>query len=243
MGRAPVLTRGPGGRAVLTIGVVAFFVAGYFGVSRLVDPARAISLGTELDRRIPFIAASVWVYLWVFPASLLPLFVLRCPLLFRRTLLAYTLAIAASLLVFVAVPVTSSRLRVGPQLLDVTQPSGWAVAVLYRLDPPVNLFPSLHLSIAALAALSAFKARQAYGAAAFVGVALIAVSICTVKQHFVVDGLAGAALAALVYASVLRKYTPPPGTAPAYGWRGPAAYGLLLVAVYAGLYCAFLASA
>ena len=230
-------------RAVLTTGAVAFFVIGYFAVGRNVDPARARDLATALDARIPFIARSVWVYLWVFPASLLPLFVVRCPRLFRRTILAYSLAIAASLIVFVAFPVTSIALRADRAALDVTCLSPWAVAVLYRLDPPVNLFPSLHLSIAALAALSAWKARRPYGLLGFVGVALIAVSICTVKQHFVLDGLGGAALAAVVYTFVMRPYAPEPGTDPAYGWRGPAAYLGLLIAVYAGLWGAFVAFA
>jgi len=242
LGRAAVLTGRVVLRAFLTIGVVAFFIAGYFGVGLSVDPARARDLGTVLDRRIPFIVPSVWVYLWVFPASLLPLFVVRCPRLFLRTILAYGLAIAASLVVFVALPVTSIGLRADRATLDVTRFSPWAVALLYRLDPPVNLFPSLHLSIAALAALAAWKARRAYGAAACVGVALIGVSICTVKQHFVLDGLGGAALAAFVYAFVLRPYEPTPGTEPAYAWRGPAAYFALLIAVYAGFYAGFLAS-
>ena len=67
-------------------------------------------------------------------------------------------------------------------------------------------------------------------------------SICTVKQHFVLDGLGGLALAVVVYAFVLRKYAPPPGTDPAYGWRGPAAYAALLAVVYAGFYAAFRAA-
>jgi len=111
--------------------------------------------------------------------------------------------------------------------------------VLYRLDPPFNLFPSLHLSIAALSSLTAWKARRSYGAAAFVGVALIGASICTVKQHFVLDGFGGVALAALVHAFVLHPYRPMPGTDPAYGWRGPAAYAALLAALYAGIYAGF----
>jgi len=221
---------------------VAFFVIGYFAVARNIDPARALDLGTALDARIPFLARSVWVYLWVFPASLLPLFLVRCPRLFRRTIVAYGVAIAVSLAVFAAFPVTSIGLRADRAALDVTRFSPWAVSVLYRLDPPYNLFPSLHLSIAALAALSAWKARRLYGAAAFAGVAAIGVSICTVKQHFVLDGLGGLALAAAIHAIVLRPYAPPPATDPAYGWRGPAAYAALLAAVHAGFYAAFLAA-
>jgi membrane-associated phospholipid phosphatase len=138
--------------------------------------------------------------------------------------------------------VTSIALRADPGALDVTRPSPWAVALLYRLDPPLNLFPSLHLSIGALAALGAWKAKRSYGAAAGVGVALIAASICTVKQHFVLDLAGGAVLAALVYAVVLRPYAKEPGIEPAFGWRGPTAFGVLLIAVYCGLYATFLAT-
>jgi membrane-associated phospholipid phosphatase len=175
----------------------------------------------------------------VFPSSLIPLFVVRCPRLFRRAIVSYGLAIAASLVFFAALPVTSIGLRMDRSALDATRFSTWAVSVLYGLDPPFNLFPSLHLSIAALASLTAWKARRSYGAAAFVGVALIAASICTIKQHFVVDGLGGVLLAAVVHAFVLRPYRPSAGTDPAYGWRGPATYAALLAAVYAGLYAGF----
>jgi membrane-associated phospholipid phosphatase len=239
LGRAPVLTGDIAKRLTLSTGVAAFFVVGYFGVARGIDPVSAWEVGCALDRRIPFLAGSVWVYLSVFPASLLPLFLVRCPDLFRRTLLAYAIAIAVSLIAFVAIPITSIGLRVDPGTLEVNRLSPWVVALLYRIDPPVNLYPSLHLSIAMLAALSAWKARHGYGAAAFVGVALIAVSICTVKQHFVVDGLGGAALALAVHAVVLRTYAPRFGIDPAYGWRGPAAFACLMIAVYAGIYAGF----
>ena len=226
-------------RAALAIGILVLFVAGYFGVGRSIDPSRARELPTWLDTRIPFVARSVWVYLWVFPASLLPLFVVRCPRLFRRAMLSYGIAIAVSLIFFVAMPVTSIGLRPDRSTLDVAHFSPWAVSALYDLDPPFNLFPSLHLSIAALAGFAAWKARRAYGAAAFAGVALVGASICTVKQHFVLDGFAGLVVAAVVHAVVLRPYRPNPGTDPAYGWRGPAAYAALLSVVYAGLYAGF----
>jgi hypothetical protein len=215
------------------------FVAGYFGVGSTIDPSRARELRTVLDGRIPFIAHSVWFYLGVFPASLLPLFVVRCPRLFRRAMLSYAIAIAASLLVFVAMPVTSIGLRTDVSSLDATRFSAWAVSTLYAIDPPFNLFPSLHLSIALLAASAAWKARRAYGAAALMSLAPVAASICTVKQHFVWDGIGGGALAAVVHAAVLRPYRPEPGIDPASSWRGPAAYGALLAAAYAGLYLGF----
>jgi hypothetical protein len=227
-------------RAALAAGVIGLFVIGYFGVGHHTDPARARELATALDHRIPFIPVTIWVYLWVFPCAFIPLFVVRCPLLFRRAMIAYAVTIAVSLIVFVALPVTSRELRVDAATLDVSRASQWAVKTVYDLDPPYNLFPSLHLSIAVLAALAAWNASRRYGAITFIGVALVGVSITTVKQHFVIDGLAGIALAALVQAIVFRGFRPSTDLEPAYSWRGPALYVVLLALAYGGFYAAFL---
>jgi len=196
-------------------------------------------LSTALDARIPFVADTAWVYLSLFPTACLPLFVVRCPRLFRRTMAAYVAAMAASFVAFAVYPVASTGLRADPAVLDVQRFAPWAVSLLYRLDPPYNLFPSLHLSIALIASFAAWKASRRVGAVAFAGVVLIGVSICTVKQHFVADAFGGIGLAAGVYALVLRRYRPTGGVSPAFGWRGPAAYAGLLVLSYAALYAAF----
>lgn len=226
-------------RATLTLAVVALFVFGYFSVGRSRDPGRAFSLATPLDAWIPFVALTIWIYLWVFPATLVPVFFVRCRDLFRRTVLAYAVVIAISLAVFAAFPVTSIGLRVDPGALDVTRFSSWAVSVVYALDPPFNLFPSLHLSTATIAAFSTWKARRSWGIAMFAGVFLIGISICTVKQHFLVDGIAGVALAWAAYALFMRRYRPQPDVDPAYTWHGPALFFSLVLAVYLGLYVAF----
>jgi PAP2 superfamily protein len=239
LGRAPLLNA-RAERALSSAAVIALFVTGYFAIGRSIRPGSAHDLTTTWDRRIPFAAWTVWIYLWLFPASLLPLFVVRCPRLFRRTIAAYAIVIVASLAVFAAFPVTSERLRASAGTLDAGRLSPWAVGALYRLDPPVNLFPSLHLSIAAIAALSAWTASRGYGATLGTGVVLVAISILTVKQHVLADAVGALLLAGTVYAAVLRPYAPAPGVDPAYGWRGPAAYAALALCVYAGFVAAYL---
>ncbi|HEX4823278.1 MAG TPA: phosphatase PAP2 family protein [Candidatus Polarisedimenticolaceae bacterium] len=239
LGGAPLLRAGTE-RALLSAAVIALFVTGYFAIGHAIAPESAHDLTSAWDRRIPFVDWTVWIYLWLFPASLLPLFVVRCPRLFRRTIVAYALVIAASLAVFAAYPVTSAHLRESAGPLDTSRLSPWAVATIYRLDPPVNLFPSLHLSIALLAALSAWIASRVYGAAIGAGVVLVAISILTVKQHVLADAAGALVVAGLAYVAVLRTYRPAPGVVPAYGWRGPAAYAGLTLAVYAGFVAAFL---
>ena len=227
-------------RGAVSATLVALFTVGYFGLGLTQHRVGTRGLGTVLDARIPFVADSVWVYLWMFSSAFIPLFVVRCPSLFRRTAIAYTLAITVSLIAFAGWPVTSTNLRATPMMLDPARASDHAVAVIYALDPPRNLFPSLHLSIAALAAWSAWKAARQYGRVLFVCVAVVGVSVCTVKQHFVLDALGGLALAALAGGLTLWPYRPPADGTPAYSWRGPVLYLASLAVVSAGIYLVWL---
>jgi PAP2 superfamily len=229
-------------RAVLTVSLIVFFIAGYFGIGLSRTPDQSRELNIFLDDKISFVVHSVWIYLLIFPSALIPLFVVRCQRLFRRTAIAYAAAISFSLICFAVFPVTSGRLRVDQAALNLTRASDWAVAALYSIDPPYNLFPSLHLSIAVLAAFAAWKAARGYGAATFVTLVFIGVSVCTVKQHVVLDTLGGVALGVFVGGLILRPYRPDAGVEPAYSWRGPLLYVAFLVLVYTGFYLIYLAA-
>jgi len=117
--------------------------------------------------------------------------------LFRRTGIAYAAAILLSAVAFAAWPVSSAGLRA-----DLASVSGadalstMVLRTLYALDPPVNLCPSLHVALGALAALAIMKAVPRLSLPAIVMVVLIAASVCTVKQHFVLDVAGGLLLAA-----------------------------------------------
>ncbi len=168
---------------------------------------------------------------------------MRCPRLFRRTILAYLAALAIALVVFVVFPVDGASLR--PTDADRLPRSfaTWSIGKLYAADPPRNLFPSLHVSFALLAAGSAWKARRSYGIAAAAGVIPIAVSIFTVKQHYVADGVAALIVASVVGASLLLPYRPDGGHLTAFGRRGPIAFFVMLGLVYAALYAGYVLGA
>ena len=229
-------------RVVLTTGLMLFFVAGYFCVGTSRNLAQAHVLTTVLDERIPFVAGSVWMYLWVFPCALIPLFVVRCTHLFRRTAIAYAVVIAISLICFITFPVTSAGLRIAQAKFDVSVFSQWAVSLLYSIDPPYNLFPCLHLSVASVAAFSVWKASKPYGSAVFLSVIFVGASVCTVKQHYLLDVLGGVALATFVNALILRPYTSLDSAMLAYSWRGPASFLIFALVLYAIFYVAFLCS-
>jgi membrane-associated phospholipid phosphatase len=227
-------------RVFITAGLLIFFIVGYFGVGRLRKPGHDFEIALPLDAQIPFIAQSVWIYCWAFTAALIPLFVVRCPRLFRHTAAAYGTAIFVALLCFKIFPATSAALRPDTASLDVSSFSEWAVSVIYSLDPPYNLFPSLHVAITGLAAFSAWKAKRIYGAGIFIGVGLVAVAVCTVKQHFVLDVIGGLGLATLVGGLIILPYQAKRNVERAYSWRAPAAYIGLLVLFHALTYAAYL---
>jgi len=225
-----------------TLALLALWLAGYFGTASFVDPATARSLQTPLDDAIPFLPGTIYVYAAVYTGMLVPVFTVRCRHLFRRVVAAYALVIGASVLFFNAMPVSAIGLRADPATLAALGPGRfdvWGVRLCYSLDPPLNLFPSMHLASVVLVALTAWTARRSYGV---VGLALalgVAISICTVKQHFVADGIAGFVLGGAAWALFVRGYPRPRAPGVAYGLAGPASYALFhggaMLALY-GLY-------
>jgi len=154
------------------------------------------SLATPIDGLIPFLPWSVWVYLLGLVLIALPAFVPSSRSHFRRTALAYGVVLVVSQACFALFPVTSLGLR--PDVAQITSdgPTSWALRQLYAIDPEYNLCPSLHVSLCALAALSIRRVSRPVGAAALAMAALVAISVCTVKQHFALDVIAGVCLAA-----------------------------------------------
>lgn len=225
---------------MLSGAVVTFFLVGYFGVGFLAtEPADAHSLATPLDAAIPFLLASVVIYWSILPMALLPLFVVRDPAIFRRVALAYAVTIALALATFVVFPVTSQGFRPDAQSYSSAGFAGWLLQLLYLLDPPMNLFPSLHLALAFLAALAARHVSRGLGALAVAWTVCIAVSVCTTKQHVVVDVAAGIALGGVAHlAFVASSKTTAPASA-MFGAPGLALFGALVALFYAGLYGAY----
>ncbi len=228
-------------RAVLSGALVLFFLVGYFGVGWLAtDPADARSLANPLDAAIPFLLASVVVYWSILPMALLPIFVVADRDVFRRVALAYAVTIAAALTTFVLFPVTSAGFRPDAAAFAESGFAGWLYRLLHFFDPPLNLFPSLHLALAFLAALAAVRVRSPLGALAIAWTFCIAVSVCTTKQHFAVDAIAGLALAALVHRWLVASARAPVPADASFGARGIALFAGLVALFYAGLFGAYL---
>ena len=228
-------------RLALIAVLFLYTFGGYYAIGLSADASAAHTLRTPLDDAIPFIPVTIYLYSWVYTAMLYPAFTVRCPGLFRRVSVAYAVVISVSLVTFATFPVTSLGFRPELSQLPDTRFHEWGVRLNFMLDPPFNLFPSLHMAIGTLAVLAAAKARRRYGVVAALVIAGVAVAVCTVKQHYVADAVAGIALGLVAYALVLRpfevRHRPPSEIA--YGWAGPASYLGFHALVMLGLYALF----
>ena len=159
-----------------------------------------------LDDQIPFVRQFVLIYVLWYPLMLgTTLFLL---LKDRRAFVRYArsvvLGLTACMLIFVLLP-SGQNLR--PAEVPGNDLSAWMVRAIYAADTNTNVFPSMHVVGTLAAVIGIFDSRSAslgakWGVAAL-GV-LINASTVLVKQHSVLDILAGIALYALVYLAVYR---------------------------------------
>lgn len=227
-------------KTILTALLCLWTFGGYYLIGLTFDATQGASLNTPLDDAIPFWPVFMFAYEGVYTALLYPLFTVRCQRLFRRVAWGYFWVATVSIVIWALFPVAALDLRPDVTGLDTSVFHNWGLRVNYALDPPLNLFPSLHVAIATLAALSAYKARPLFGVLGAVGAVLITVSTMLVKQHFVADAVAGIILALVVYRFTIAEYDP--GEAQreeiAFSWRGPLGYGLchlsLVIAFFLG---------
>jgi len=195
-------------KAIWSVVLWCVVFPGYYAIGLHQDPSHAHRLASRIDHAIPFNPLWMWAYAGVYTALLLPLFVVRCNRLFRRVALAYLGALLVSYVCYLVYPVTTEGFRPAVETIDTREFWCWGAALNFTLDPPMNCFPSLHVATITLATLAALRADRVIGVVALVIAILITVSTLFVKQHYLADVVAGAALAFASYAIFIRGYDP-----------------------------------
>ena len=153
-------------------------------------PRSATLLALPLDRQIPFVVWTVWLYL-PFYAGIFAMAItgLRRRSLFHRAVKGFLITMLIGALGHLAdrrrIP-AARRCRCRPRALSEAF-LAWVQAV----DPPGNVFPSLHVAHTSALAVILRRDRPRLGALAMVMALLLALSTLTTKQHFVVDVLSG----------------------------------------------------
>ncbi len=195
-GRKVTRTPYPNTAPALTL---ALLVPGYHAIAAINRERALFQPELGLDAAIPLEPAWMIAYgsIWFF--AFLPVFVLRGPQLTRRALYAFIAVVVAAYVGFLLYPTVLPRpSETGAGFF------AWTLRINYDLDPPLNCFPSLHVAWAFVAALACHCVHKRVGVAALAWAALIAISTLFTKQHYVVDVLAGVAIAYGAYAVFLR---------------------------------------
>lgn len=176
----------------------ALWAGGYYLVAARVAASAAPLPGswtTKWEMSLPILPATVLVYLGVHPLSALPFFGLRTVRALRRHLVGHGAIVGTSMGAWLLCPLTLPRAPLPPHQGSLGL---WVLTSLRGSDPPVNLLPSTHCSMAVFAALALRTIDRRLGAWALLTAAGIAVATLLTRQHYVVDVVTGCLLGLLV---------------------------------------------
>jgi len=159
-------------------------------------------LRTKLDDAIPLLPATAWLYLPIYAGIfIIAIAGFKTKIHFDRALLGVfgimVVGLAGHLLIRAEYP----RPLVTPPYPDL---SSAFLAFVQKIDPPGNVFPSLHVAHTSSLALILHHENPRLGRIVIVLAAVLALSTLTTKQHFIADVISGFALAAASRLIVLR---------------------------------------
>jgi membrane-associated phospholipid phosphatase len=159
-------------------------------------------LRTRLDDAIPFLPASAWLYLPFYGAIfLIAIAGFQTRAHFNRGLMGVGLILLVGLICHRLIPAAYPRPLLHPPHRNISYAfMAWVQAV----DPPGNVFPSLHVAHTWSLALIVHHENPRLGRVLMIMAALLALSTLTTKQHFVADVVSGLLLAACARLVVLR---------------------------------------
>ncbi|MBQ3488793.1 MAG: phosphatase PAP2 family protein [Clostridia bacterium] len=165
----------------------------FFLSERWIPPERCVPIWCPLDDRIPFCEWFVIPYVSWYPliAGSLVLFLLQDRALFRRLQGYILMTQAIGLICFFLLP---SRQDLRPENFPRDGILTKLVGFLYAADTPTGVCPSMHVAWS-LALISAWTRKRDCSPLLKVSItawcALICISVVFVKQHSVLDILAG----------------------------------------------------
>jgi membrane-associated phospholipid phosphatase len=192
--------------------ILGFYGLGKFGA--VIQAPTELPL-TVVDRAVPFVPWTVWLYGTITWGCLLAWVGVPNRAEGARLLAAITIASLTCCVVFLLFPTTFPR-----ELHPLGEGDTATIRELARLreaDSPTNCLPSLHVALAWSIALSFAASRDHRGLRALACVWALVVSISTVttKQHFALDVPTGAAVGVFAWWSA-RKLIAGSTTTPAW---------------------------
>jgi membrane-associated phospholipid phosphatase len=161
----------------------------YFFVNRLqVDQNLRIDLGTELDRKTPYIPLFALMYFSTYVFVVQPFFILPNARQFYWMLTSFVSISVISSLIHATIPSKIERV----EQVTTGGLSGWMLGLFQKTCKPYGNFPSMHVGLSVPVVAANFIAGgPVIGSTMLIWAFLIAISTLYTKQHYILDVLAG----------------------------------------------------
>jgi membrane-associated phospholipid phosphatase len=181
------------GVAIVALAILSYELLNHVGRPKLIE------LTTDFDRSMPLVPVFVVPYLSFIPLVfvVLPLLSLRSAAVFRAYCLSLFIAQMIMNVLYLLVPATVVR----PTLEGTDVFSVLLRDLVWKLDEPLNTFPSNHVtfSVIAILALTSLKLGRWWVLPLQIWLGLVCVSTLLVYQHVVLDLISGVGIGVLVF--------------------------------------------
>ena len=179
--------------------VLCFFLSGYFFFGHFYIQEPHMLPLTWVDKNTPLLPWTIWVYVSEYLIFLLLIFYAKTPQLMKRMIIAFSLCLGGSFVVFFLYPTILPRdylLHLESQDFNLNV---WMFNFIKTIDVPGNCFPSLHVAICFLAGFVFLDVVPYRAVPLILWTITICVSTLTTKQHYFYDIPSGFLLALLSF--------------------------------------------
>lgn len=170
------------------------YTSSYFLTARLAENRQTYTVMLPFEQNIPFMPFFAIFYLSFYIAAFLPFFFIKDIKALRKIAVCYLAATFASCSIYLLFPVEMVRQTITPH-------NFWEqlVKFIYFIDRPYNCFPSLHVFSSFMSGFAVWLFDRKKGAFILLWAGMIAISTLFVKQHYVLDIIAGFLVALICY--------------------------------------------
>jgi len=148
----------------------------------------------EVEKQIPFIDWTIWFYVSDYLYIALVFILLQDKENMNRIFYSQITMLIFAMFIFFFLPTAYPRPEITYNGL-----SGWMLNLLHSADTPGNACPSIHVGMTFLGGFGFIKEKKRLFSLFMLWAVLISVSTLTVKQHYLIDVLAGFLMAILFY--------------------------------------------
>lgn len=216
--------------------ILALMVPVYLVIASITEGRQAAMPQLYLDSIVPIVPEWVLIYAGLYLVLIiLPVLVIWQRDLIQRTVWSYLIVWGVSFVIFLIYPTEIVR----PESVPGSGFTNWSLVHLYHADTAYNCFPSIHVGHSFVSALACFRVHRGVGQIALLFACLVALSTLFIKQHYALDLLGGAVLAALGYVLFLR-HVPRPACASLQYRLAPAQLGISAGFVSLVFFCVWL---